>query len=140
MFSSMTMASSTTKPAPMVSAIRVRLLVETPARCMKPKVPISDSGTARLGISVAGRLRRNRKVTNTTNPTAKASSHCTPRTDARMLSVRSVRMRTCTAAGRLAVSCGSRALTWSATAMTLAPGWRWMFTSTAGWRSTQAAR
>ncbi|MNJ68423.1 hypothetical protein D3C77_646710 [compost metagenome] len=111
MFSSMTMASSTTKPAPMVSAIKVRLLVEKPARCMKPKVPIKDSGTARLGISVAGRLRRNRKVTSTTSPTANTSSHCTPRTDARMLSVRSVRMRTCAAAGRLAVSCGSSALT-----------------------------
>ena len=32
MFSSMTMASSTTKPVAMVSAISVRLLIEKPAR------------------------------------------------------------------------------------------------------------
>ncbi len=50
----MTMASSTTKPVAMVSAISVRLLIEKPARYITPKVPISDSGTATLGIRVAG--------------------------------------------------------------------------------------
>ncbi|CRO42713.1 hypothetical protein PAERUG_E10_London_26_VIM_2_06_13_02639 [Pseudomonas aeruginosa] len=53
MFSTMTIASSTTKPVAMVSAIRVRLLIEKPDRYITPKVPISDSGTAKLGIRVA---------------------------------------------------------------------------------------
>jgi len=132
MFSSMTMASSTTKPVAMVSAIRLRLFTEKPARYMTPKVPTSDSGTATLGISVAGRLRRNRKVTMTTSATANTSSFCTSRTEARMDSVRSVSTATSTAAGSVAVSWGSSARTRSATSMTLAPGWRWMFTSTAG--------
>ena len=54
MFSIMTMASSTTKPVAMVSAISVRLLIEKPARYMTPNVPTSDSGTATLGMIVAG--------------------------------------------------------------------------------------
>ena len=74
MFSIITMASSTTKPVATTSAIRVRLLTEKPARYMTPKVPTSDSGTATLGMIVAGRLRRKRKITITTSATATASS------------------------------------------------------------------
>lgn len=59
MFSITTMASSTTKPVAMVSAISVRLLMEKPRKYMAAKVPTSDSGTATLGIMVAGTLRRN---------------------------------------------------------------------------------
>ena len=73
MFSIMTMASSTTKPVAMVRAIRVRLLMEKPARYMTPKVPTSESGTARLGMMVADSLRRNRKITITTSATASSS-------------------------------------------------------------------
>ncbi len=54
MFSIITMASSTTKPVAMVSAISVRLLIEKPARYITANVPISDSGTDRLGMMVAG--------------------------------------------------------------------------------------
>ena len=50
MFSIITIASSTTKPVAMVSAISVRLLTENPARYMTPKVPMSDSGTTTLGM------------------------------------------------------------------------------------------
>ena len=67
MFSSTTIASSTTKPVAMVSAISERLLSEKPARYMTPKVPISDTGTATLGISVARPLRRNRNTTRITS-------------------------------------------------------------------------
>ena len=62
MFSTITIASSTTKPVAMVSAISVRLLREA-GRYITPKVPISDSGTTTLGMMVAGMLRRNTKVT-----------------------------------------------------------------------------
>src|SRR3546814_11755100 len=64
MFSIMTIASSTTKPVAMVSAIRVRFLTLNPARYMMPKVPTSDSGTTTLGIKVAVQLRKNTKVTS----------------------------------------------------------------------------
>ena len=109
MFSTITMASSTTKPVAMVRAINVRLLTEKPARYITPKVPISDSGTTTLGMIVAGMLRRNTNVTITTSATAKTSSCCTSRTEARMVSVRSLRMATDTVSGRLAVSWGSTA-------------------------------
>ena len=96
----MTMASSTTKPVAMVRAIRVRLLMEKPARYMTPNVPTSDSGTATLGMIVAGTLRRNRKITMTTRATDSNSSNCTSCTEARMVVVRSVSIVTSTAPGR----------------------------------------
>src|SRR5690606_40817709 len=73
MFSSMTMASSTTKPVAMVSAISVRLLMVKPARYITAKVPISDSGTTTEGMMVADSLRRNRKVTITTRADRKST-------------------------------------------------------------------
>ena len=61
------MASSTTKPVAMVSAISDRLLRLKPSRYIAPNVPTSDSGTDRLGMMVAGTLRRNTKITSTTS-------------------------------------------------------------------------
>ncbi len=55
----MTMASSTTNPVAMVRAISDKLLRLKLARYITAKVPISDSGTDRLGMMVAGTLRRN---------------------------------------------------------------------------------
>ena len=107
MFSIITIASSTTKPVAMVSAMRVRLLTEKPARYITPKVPISERGTTMLGITVAGMFLRNRNVTRTTSPMAKTSSCCTSRTDARMVSVRLLMTSTRKVDGRLAVSVGS---------------------------------
>ena len=45
-------------------------------------VPTSDSGTATLGMMVADRLRRNRKMTITTSPMVSISSNSTSFTDA----------------------------------------------------------
>ena len=90
MFSIITIASSTTKPEAMVRAMSDRLLRLKPSRYIAPNVPTSDSGTDRLGMSVARVLRRNRKITSTTSTTASASSNSTSRTEARMVSVRSV--------------------------------------------------
>ena len=132
MFSIITIASSTTKPVAMVSAISVRLLMLKPARYMTPKVPTRDNGTAMLGISVPAAVRRKRKITITTSATARSSSNCTSFTDARMVTVRSVSSATSTAAGRDACSCGSRRFTRSATSITFAPGWRCMFRMIAG--------
>ena len=132
MFSIITIASSTTKPVAMVSAISVRLLREKPTRYMTPKVPTSDSGTAMLGMRVAEALRRKKKMTSTTRITASSNSNCTSAIEARMLMVRSVSTETLIEAGRLACSCGSIAVMRSTVWMTLAPGWRWMLTMIAG--------
>ncbi|CAB5723950.1 Uncharacterised protein [Delftia tsuruhatensis] len=126
MFSIITMASSTTKPVEIVSAISVRLLIEKPARYITPKVPISDSGTAKLGISVAEALRRNTKITATTRAMASISSSCMSSTEARMVTVRSVSTCTSSEAGSVSLSWGSRALMRSTVSITLAPGWRRM--------------
>ena len=61
MFSTMTIASSTTKPVAMVSDISDRLSTEKPNRYMPASVPTSDSGAARLGVSVAGDCPGTRK-------------------------------------------------------------------------------
>src|SRR6185437_13535088 len=126
MFSIMTIASSTTKPVAMVSAISDRLLRLKPSRYIAASVPTSDSGTDRLGMMVAGILRRNRKITSTTRMTASDSSNSTSWTEARMVLVRSVRIETSTAAGSDADSAGSSFLMRSTTWITFAPGWRWM--------------
>ncbi len=84
MFSSMTMASSTTKPTHSVSAIRERLSRLKPIRYITENVPTIDIGSDRLGISVAERLRRNRKITSTTRASASNSVNCTSSTDSRM--------------------------------------------------------
>ncbi len=73
MFSSMTMASSTTKPTDSVSASIVILLMEKPSAYITAKVPMSETGTASPGMMVAGSLRRNRKITRMTRPIAIAS-------------------------------------------------------------------
>ena len=132
MFSMTTIASSTTKPVAIVSAISVRLLIEKPARYMTPNVPTSDNGTATLGMSVAGTLRRKTKITITTSATASKSSNSTSCTDERIVTVRSVRSSTSTAAGSEALRRGSNSLTLSTTSMTLVPGCRWMLRMIAG--------
>ena len=53
MFSIITMASSTTKPVEMVSAISVRLLMLKPNMYIAAKVPTSESGTATPAMNVA---------------------------------------------------------------------------------------
>ena len=100
MFSIMTMASSTTKPVAMVSAISDRLFRLKPRRTIAPKVPTSERGTATAGIRVAGTVRRKRKMTSTTSATVSTSVNCTSVTEARMVSVRSLRMEICTEGGR----------------------------------------
>ena len=56
---------------------------------MTANVPMIDSGTARLGMSVAETLRRNRKITSTTRAMVSTSVNCTSCTDSRMATERS---------------------------------------------------
>ena len=48
---------------------------------MTGNVPTTESGSARLGISVAHALRRNRKITTTTSPSVSKSVRFTSLTD-----------------------------------------------------------
>ena len=80
MFSSMTMASSTTKPTDSVSASSVMLLIEKSNAYIAAQVPISEIGTASAGMMVAETERRNRKITRITRPIAIASVSCTSST------------------------------------------------------------
>ncbi len=73
MFSSITIASSTTNPTASVSASSDRLFSVYPSRCITPNVATTDTGRARLGMSVARTLRRNRKMTSTTSTNATIS-------------------------------------------------------------------
>ena len=136
----MTMASSTTNPVAMVSAISVRLLMLNPARYMTPKVPIRDSGTTIPGMIVARTLRKNKNMIITTSATDSINSKRTSATEARMVVVRSVRILTLMDSGRVACNCGRIWRMRSTVSITLAPGWRRMLKMTAGVWSAQAAR
>ena len=102
MFSSITMASSTTNPTDSVSASSVMLLIEKPSAYIAAAVPISDTGTASVGMSVAENERRNRKITSTTSATAIPSVICTSSTDSRTEIERSLMTCRLTEAGTAA--------------------------------------
>ena len=70
MFSSMTIASSTTSPTASTSASRVSVLIEKPNAHMKMNAPTSDTGMVTIGTSVARKLRRKTKITSTTSTIA----------------------------------------------------------------------
>ena len=131
-FSSTTIASSTTNPVAMVSAIRDRLFRLNPARYITPKVATSETGTATAGMSVARALRRNTNTTRITNAIAISSVRSTSRSDARMVLVRSSTTSRLIARGIDARSKGMRSRTRSAVSMMLAFGCRLMMRSTEG--------
>ena len=87
MFSMTTMASSTTNPVEIVIAISDRLSKLKPSKYMTPNVPISETGTATLGMKLERTLRRNRKTTRMTNNTETINVISTSWTDARMVAV-----------------------------------------------------
>ena len=99
---------------------------------MTPKVAISETGTATVGIRVERTLRRNTKTTSVTRTTAISSVRSTSCREARMVVVRSSTTPRSMAPGIAAASRGSSARTRSTVSMMLAPGWRKMMTSTAG--------
>ena len=89
MFSMTTMASSTTKPLAMLSAMSERLSMLKPNRYITANVPMSDTGTATAGISVARALLRKIKTTATTRQIERINVISTSRTEARIVVVRS---------------------------------------------------
>ena len=122
MFSSMTMASSTTKPTDRVSANSVMLLMEKSSMYIAAKVPSSEIGTASAGMKVADAERRNRKITRMTRPMAISSVSSTSLTDCRIDTDRSMATSIFTDGGICARSIGSLASTPSTTATVLASG------------------
>ena len=132
MFSIITMASSTTNPVPIVSAISDRLSRLKPEKYMMPNEVISDSGSATPAISVARSERRNSSTTSVTSTTLSTSVNCTSCTEARMVTVRSLTTARLTPAGIARCSLGISARICRTTSMTLAPGCRWMSMITAG--------
>ena len=131
-FSSTTMASSTTKPVATISAISDRLFRLKPARYMKPKVPMIDTGTATAGMSVARRRRRKANTTRMTRPTAITSVFSTSESEARIVAVRSMAMPSSAAAGIEAESHGMRSRMRCTVSRMLAFGSRLTISSTAG--------
>ena len=83
-----------------------------------------DSGSARLGITVAERLRRKRKMTRTTRQRVISSVTRTSFTESLIDSERSYRVWMRTEAGSMGVSAATARLTAVATATVLVPGWR----------------
>src|SRR5580700_3481950 len=122
MFSTTTIASSTTKPTAIVSPISDRLSRLKPPRYIAAKEPSNASGTVTDGITVTQKLRMNIMITSTTSMTVRASVNSTSTTAARMVRVRSTTVTTLMEGGMTAVRAGSRALILSTVSMTLAPG------------------
>ena len=102
-------------------------------------MPISETGTATLGISVARTLRRNRNTTRITSTIEIISVRSTSCTDARIVVVRSSTIVKSIAAGIEAFSEGSAARMRSTVSMMFAPGCRKMISRIAGFPFTKPA-
>ena len=70
MFSTTTMASSTTRPIASTIASSVNRLKLNPATSIRLQTPISDSGMVTTGMTTERNEARNRKITTTTMRTA----------------------------------------------------------------------
>src|ERR1039458_7443190 len=133
-FSITTMASSTTNPVAIVNAISERLSMLKPSRYMTAKVPMSEAGTATVGMSVARQLRRKTKTTRITRRTESMRVRSTSLTDARMVVVRSRTIVVLMPCGMEASIDGNSLAIRSTVSMMLAPGWRKMMTVIKGVR------
>ena len=89
MFSSITIASSTTKPTERMRAIIDRLSRLYPSMYISAKVPMIEKGSARLGMTVAQTFRRNTKITMMTSASVSSIVNWTSRYDSRIVSERS---------------------------------------------------
>src|ERR1035437_7972866 len=70
MFSSTTMASSTTSPMASTMPNSVSTLMENPSIHTRKKTPTSEMGMARTGMRVQRQSRKNAKMTTTTRKKA----------------------------------------------------------------------
>ena len=121
-FSITTMASSTTMPMASTSPNNVSTLIDMCSTSSPPKVPITLTGTASMGISVARQLCRNRNTTSVTRISASTSVIETSRIDAVTKGVVSNGISYFTPLGKLFDSSSIRFTIASLTARALAPG------------------
>ena len=124
MFSSMTIASSTTKPIDRMSAIIERLSRVKPITCITANVPRMENGSASAGMSVADPLCRKRKITATTSTSVAIIVTWMSVKASRMFRERSPRTARWTEGGRSARNFGSSSRIASVTSMVLLPGCR----------------
>ena len=132
MFSSTTIASSTTRPMASTRPSRVNTLIEKPATYITKKAPVSDTGIATTGINVVRQSRRKEKITRITSPKARKIVCCTSRIDRLMYFVVSKPIATSMSAGRSFLICGMRRWNSSAISILLAPGCGRTTTATIG--------
>ncbi|RMR92560.1 hypothetical protein ALP75_202598 [Pseudomonas syringae pv. actinidiae] len=122
MFSTTTIASSTTNPTATTMATSVRLFRLKPNRYIIAKLAISDTPSTALTISVAESWRRNSAMTATTSNTAINRVISTSCSEARMVRVRSLSTDTSTVAGSISCKRGSSRWMRSTVSTMLAPG------------------
>ncbi len=140
MFSTTTIASSTMKPTPTISATSVRLLSEKPSAYIAAAVATSATLSTEATIAVADSWRRNRPMTRITRPIVTPSVSSTSCSEARVVRVRSDSSSSSTPAGSRLRRRGSSAMMRSAVSIRLAPGWRRTITPTPRSPLIQAAR
>ena len=139
MFSSTTIASSTTNPVEMVSAISDKLSRLKPSRYITPNEPMIEVGTATLGIAAARTLRRNAKTTRITRTTAMISVFSVSARDCRMVFERSTAIVRLTSPGRGGDEARQFGPHVVDCVMMFAPGWRDSTTATPGLPLTSPA-
>ena len=83
-FSSTTIASSTTMPIASTMPNNVSVLIENPNSSIAASVPISETGTASIGMIVARQFCRNTNTTAKTSSIASASVVTTSRIETLM--------------------------------------------------------
>src|SRR6201993_3843822 len=124
MFSNTTIASSTTNPVEMASAINDKLSRLYPSRYITPNVPTSESGTAMLGMIVDRTVRRNTNTTMITSTMEISSVLSMSLTDALTVVVRSMTIESVMAGEIDDCRYGMSDLTRSTVSMMLAAGCR----------------
>src|ERR1700732_1731603 len=120
MFSITTMASSTTKPTDIVSAMSEILSRLNLNRYIIANVPAKASGTVTQAMNVVDTRRRNKKQTITTRAMLMRREAWTSATDARIVTVRSLWISRWIAGGNHRCNWGRMALMRSTVSMTFA--------------------
>jgi len=95
-------------------------------------VPTIEIGRAILGITVAERLRKKRKITITTSTVARNKLNFTSLTEARTFCEASSTINRWMEGGSTAVNCGRSCFTPSTTSIVFAPGCRCTASTIAG--------
>jgi hypothetical protein len=122
MFSSTTIASSTTMPIASTTPSSVSTLMVKPAMDMTQNAPMMDTGMASTGISVVRHSRKNAYTTSTTSRKAMKMVSVTSSSERRTYSVLSKATSTEMSGGTSFLICSSRRRSSFTMSIWLAPG------------------